>query len=87
MAPSPSVALANGRPSKALFEKMAARANSDCDTPSSLKKRQPMTRASPNTNRHDPKKATSTRQSTGGRRDRSLIKVNSRAGKATVNTA
>src|SRR5215831_3665800 len=85
-ASGPSVILTSGSPSKTLLEKIPPIANTDCATPSSLKKRAAMMRPRMNTTKQPPKNATSTLGFMGGSEFNLLIKWNSIAGKAMLNT-
>jgi hypothetical protein len=82
----PSATLAIGTPSSTLLANMPPSANTDCATPSMPKIQRPANRPIAYTIRQLPKNAASSIVSTGGRREKSDISPNSRAGMATANT-
>ncbi len=85
-AASPSVTFASGMPSSTVFEKIVPTPKIDCDAPSIPNAFAATTRATTNVATQPPKYASSRRASTGGRREKSLIRRNSSAGIATANT-
>ena len=86
IAASPSVALTIGTPSSTLLAKMPPSANTDCCTPFRPNSHRPISRPRAKTTRQPPKKAISSRASTGGSFEKSLISENSSAGTATAKT-
>ncbi len=83
---SPSVTLASGMPISTRLLKMVPTPKIDCCAPSMRNTRAPTTRAIRNVSMPPPKYAMSSRASTAGSREKSLISRNRNAGTATANT-
>ena len=83
---SPSVTFVSGMPSSTMLAKMPPMANTDCAAPSRRNSVAAITRPNVKTTTQPPKYAISRRASTGGSREKSLIRRNRNAGMATEKT-